>query len=103
MSKDINFDFKDLPKKFKPLLDYLKRYRGFIFIMLLLLAYGFIVFRINTLTTTEPDEAAILEKLQSVQRPKLDQSAVQKLEELEDQNVDVQTIFQQARDNPFTE
>ncbi len=103
MSKDLKFNVKDLPKKLRPVLDWLRRYKVFLFILLVLAAYGFIVFRINTLSRTEPDETAILEKLQSVQRPKLDQSAVKKLEDLEDQNVDVQTLFQQARDNPFTE
>lgn len=103
MSKDISFDVKELPKKLKPVFVFLKKYAVFIFIMVVLLTYSFVVYKVNTLSRTEPSEEAVLEKLQTVKRPKLDQSAVQKLEELEDQNVEVQSIFQQARDNPFTE
>jgi len=103
MSKDIKFDIKDIPRLAKPGLDFLKRYKIMIFSLVVLGACGFLVFRINVLTRAEPDEAAVTEKLQGAPRPKIDQSAVQKLQDLEDQNVQVQTLFQQARDNPFSE
>lgn len=103
MSKDIKFSIKDIPKQFKPVFEFLKRYMVFIFIIVILLTYSFVVFKINTFSRSEPSEDAVLEKLQTVKRPKLDQTAVQKLEDLEDQNVEVQTIFQDARNNPFTE
>lgn len=79
------------------------RYLGFIFVIVLLGMYSFLVFRINSLTTAEPSEDAIAEKLQTVQRPKIDQASIDKIQQLQDNSVEVKSLFQEARDNPFHE
>lgn len=99
----MNLEVKDITAKIIPALQGLKRYIVFIFIITVLMVYGYLVFHINTLATQEPDESAITERLKTVQRPKIDQDALNKIQQLQDQNVQVQTLFQQARDNPFAE
>lgn len=99
----MNLEVKDIANKIGPALIALKRYVVFAFIMTVLLVYGFLIFRINTLASQVPDESAVAERLKTVQRPRIDQEAVEKIEQLEDQNVQVQSLFQQARDNPFVE
>lgn len=79
------------------------RYLSFVFVLLLLGMYSFLVFRINSLTTAEPSEDAIAEKLQTVQRPKIDQASIDKIQQLQDNSVEVKSLFQAARDNPFHE
>jgi dephospho-CoA kinase len=71
--------------------------------VVVLLAYTFLVLRINSLSKAGPSEDAITEKLQSVKLPKIDKAIIDKIQQLQDNSVDVQTLFKNARDNPFQE
>lgn len=99
----MNVDVKTIVSKIQPLIGFLKRYITFMFFISMLLVAVFLVYRINQLSTMDPTEDAVAEKLQTVQRPRLDQDTLQKILELEDQNVEVQSLFDQARNNPFSE
>lgn len=103
MSKDIkiNLSPSHLSSQLKDVLSKLRKYSAFIFIIGVLLIYGFLVLRVSSLSGAEPDEEAVAEQMKTVKRLKIDQNAVEKLEELEDQNVRVQALFEEARDNPF--
>ncbi len=103
ISNGMKLDFKDLPAKLRPALDFLKQYIKLIFVVFILIIFGFFVFRINQYSNTEPSETAIEEKLQTVQRPKIDQAIIDKIEQLKGQNIQVQSLFDQARNNPFSE
>lgn len=92
-----------LVSSLKPVLAFMRRYAVLAFIVIVIGLYGFLVFRINTLVVTDPSEDAISEKLQTVKRPKIDQSAVDKIQQLQDQNLEVKSLFDQARNNPFSE
>jgi hypothetical protein len=102
-SNGMNIDLKTLPNKVLPILHVLKRYMVLIFILALVSIYGFLVFNINAMAQKEPTEDAVQEKLNTVQRPKIDKQSLDKIQQLEDQNIDVQVLFKQARDNPFSE
>ena len=99
----MNLDLKTLPEKLMPAWQFIKRYAAVIFLVVFAVMIGFLVFRIDTLSKSEPSEEAVTEKLETIQRPKIDQSSIDKIQELRDQNIDVQSLFQQARDNPFSE
>ena len=99
----MNFELKDIPGKITPLLEASKRYLSLIFILFFAGVYGFLVFRIDSLASSEPDEAAVTERLQSATRPQIDEEAVEKIKQLEAQNIQVQTLFEEARQNPFAE
>lgn len=99
----MNLSLKDIPKKLTPLFQASMRYLTLIVIVFFVAIYSFLVIRINNLAQSEPSDDAVAEKLQTVQRPRLDQSAVNKIEQLEDQNIEVQTLFKEARQNPFSE
>ena len=99
----MNLELKDIPTKLAPVGLFLRRYVVLIFILAFLAIYGFLVIRINMLSSAEPDDDAITEKLTSVQQTKIDQTSIDKITQLQEQNVEVQTLFQQARDNPFVE
>lgn len=94
---------KDLPAKIAPLLGKAKSYAVFIFVIGFLAIYGFVVFRINMLSRVEPDESAITEKVNSVQRPRIDQATLDKIQQLRSENIEVKSLFDHARDNPFNE
>jgi hypothetical protein len=96
-------NIKELANKLKPLISKLQRYIVLIFIAVLVGMYGFLVLRINQFSAAEPSDEAVTEKLQGSQRPRIDQSMVDKITQLQGQNIEVQSLFKQARDNPFNE
>jgi hypothetical protein len=99
----MKLEVKDIPRKLLPLLRFFKTYAVFGFVLVILCLFGFLVFRINQFNRQEPDEDAVTEKLQTVQRPRIDQDALDKIQQLEDQNIQVKSLFRSARDNPFNE
>ncbi len=96
-----NLNLKELLAKFLVIGRKLGRYGVFAFIIVVVGVYGFLVFRINTLVTSDPSDDAVNEKLQGLQRTHIDQATVNKIEQLESENVQVRSLFQHARDNPF--
>lgn len=99
----MTLNFKELPNKLIPVANFFKRYAVFISILAVLLIAGFFVLRINQYSRLEPSDSAVEERLQTVQRPKVDKAVLDKIQQLQDQNVQVQTLFDQARNNPFNE
>lgn len=93
----------DLQNKLKPLVGYIRTYAVFIFFLIFLGLFGFLVFRINQYARIEPSEDAIQDKLKAVQRPKVDQAVLDKIQQLQAQNVEVNSLFDKARSNPFNE
>ncbi len=81
----------------------LLQYAVVIFTVTILGLYGFLVYQIGVLSQVEPEETAINEQLGRTKRLKIDQASVDKIEQLEDQNIGVQSLFKAARDNPFQE
>lgn len=81
----------------------LKRYLVIFVIIVIGSMYAYLLYTSGKLAEAEPSEVQVSEKFQGAARPKIDKAAAQKLEELEDQNIEVQALFQQARNNPFSE
>ena len=86
-----------------PLVTKFKRYHVLIFLLTFLGIYGFLIIRVSNLTQSEPTSAQLGESLGEVKRLRLDQDSIDNLLELEEQNIEVRSLFEQARDNPFTE
>lgn len=93
----------DLSAQATKAFDFLKRYVVLLFFLVLCGIYGFLAYRINGLTNADPTDAAVAEKLNSVTRPRIDQNSIDKMRELEETNVKVETLFKDARKNPFNE
>jgi predicted negative regulator of RcsB-dependent stress response len=75
----------------------------FTIFVFLIAIYGFLSWRIVTLMQAEPDDTQVSAKLQTVGVPKVDPEVISKISQLEDNSVSVQTLFDQARQNPFSE
>lgn len=80
-----------------------RRYAPLAFIVFLVAIYGFLSWRIVSLVQAAPDESAVSSQLQTVGVPRVDKELVTKIQQLEDNSVSVQTLFDQARQNPFSE
>lgn len=96
-------DLEKTLNKISPLVSFLKRYTVLIFILGFLGVYAYLVVRVNTLVQTEPTAAQLTDKLKDIKRTKIDQSVIKSIEQLQDQNIEVKSLFEHARDNPFSE
>lgn len=102
----MKLDIKDLHSilaRFEPALRFLKRYMVILFFIVFIGIYGFLVYRINALSSASPSEDTVTEKLKTIQHPKVDQSSLDKIQQLQDQHIEVKSLFENARNNPFSE
>jgi hypothetical protein len=99
----MKIDIKSLPTTLRRLLKKLQHYSAFVFIIAVLGVYSFLVFQIGQLSGNEPDDDTVSEQLKTAPRIKIDQDSINKIKQLEDQNIGVQSLFKTARDNPFLE
>ena len=100
MSSEIKLD--GVGKSLKTGLKKLAGYRALLFFLLLAGIYGFIVYRINVLSSIAPDESAVPAVSKTTQ-PRIDPAVAQKITELQDNSVNVQKLFDEARNSPFRE
>lgn len=94
-------DIKKILAKVQPAIIFVRRYFVVIFVFIVICVYGFMVFQIKNYNLKEPTEEDVNAQLQVIKNPKVDQAAVDKILQLKDQNIQVQALFQQARNNPF--
>jgi Tfp pilus assembly protein PilO len=97
----MNIELNNIVPKLKSLSDVLRRYVVVIFIGILVIIYGFLVFKVGTVSSVNPDEEVVSQQLQDAKRLRVDQEAINKIEQLKDQNIAVRSLFEKARDNPF--
>lgn len=99
----MNVDIKDLNKVAIKFVDFIKKYRLEFFLIIVGSIFAFLVIQISQNAIKEPTQEAIDDKIKTVQIPKIDQDAISKIEQLEDLNIEVKAIFNEARNNPFCE
>lgn len=104
----MNMDLKDLnlkSLKLGPLFSkYSKKYykhASFLILIVILLTYVFVVMRISSLSKAEPDASRPPDA--STLIPRVNQKAVEQIQSLESSNTDIHSLFEQARNNPFSE
>ncbi len=89
--------------KLQPVVVFVKRYAVFIFILFFLVTYLYLVQKVDSFIQNEPTQAEIDSSAKPVSRLKIDQDAVKQITDLEAQNIEIQSLFDEARKNPFTE
>jgi len=95
--------FQAILNKVLPAAQAFGRHTLTIVFLIFTILYGFFVFHINQLSSREPTDAQISSELKTVPRPKVDQQTLLRIQQLQDQNVQVKALFDQARQNPFSE
>lgn len=84
-------------------LAFFKRFRFILTFIVFSVMYGYIMVQITAINEQQPSEKQISEKITASPRPKIEQELVDQITSLESQNVQVKTIFNEARKNPFSE
>jgi hypothetical protein len=81
--------------------DFASRYIVIIFVICVALIFGFLTLKIANYSNDEPTDDQIEERLGALQTVRLNDDAVQKIKELQDQNISLDSLFNNGRDNPF--
>ncbi|HSW65600.1 MAG TPA: hypothetical protein VLI54_00485 [Bacillota bacterium] len=103
-SPTIQEQFQDLFAKLKPILKLLlTRYMLLTLFLPFMVVYIFLVLRINQLSSAQPTVVEVDSKLQTIPQPKVDKNILAKIQQLQDQNIQVKALFDEARQNPFAE
>lgn len=98
----MKLDIKPILKKLKPYINFIKKDSVSIFLFFVACIFGFLIWRIGSLANAEPTADAIQEKMLGVVKPKIDQKSIKKIQDLQDQNIDISSYFSD-RNNPFQE
>jgi hypothetical protein len=94
---------KQLLVRIKPFTALGKRYLNFIMITIFLLIYMLMVLRIDSFSSVTPTDAEVTSKQQTIAQPRIDQNVLSKIQQLQNRNIHIQALFNQARNNPFSE
>lgn len=94
-------DLKSLKKQLQKFLKTESKHLVFLGIILVLLAYVYVVWNISKLAVAEPSQSdsAVAE----TQIPKIDKKAINQIQSLEQNSKDIHSLFDSARNNPFQE
>jgi hypothetical protein len=98
-----DFDPRELVDKLLEQVERAKRYAPVLFCLFFLIIYGFIVYRVQVLNNSEPSAADVASKSRTASVPHIDPKVLNQLQQLQDNSVSVQTLFNSSRDNPFQE
>lgn len=102
-NNDINISLRTIIPQLIALSQKAGRYAAILFFLLVAGVYSFVLFRINSLSNIQPTSENISSQEKTATVPNIDPRVVKQLETMKDNSVNVQTLFQQARDNPFQE
>lgn len=84
-------------------LAHLKRFRLILFIALFASFYAYLLVSVSQLTVSEPEPGAIQSELSTVKRLNIDEEAVQQMKQLQEENIVIESQFDDTRTNPFSE
>jgi len=102
-NKNLNLDLASVKLQFKKLSKRFLRHAAFIAITAVLLVYVFVVWQISSLTSAEPSPEDEATALAETIIPKVNKEAVKHIQSLEQNSAKIQSLFNEARNNPFQE
>lgn len=90
-----------ITQKLDDVKDYALKHIVVISIVLTVSLFGFMVVRIYMLSTAEPTQAQVDDTLNSYKVVRLDPQIVDLFRSLQDQNISIESLFDNGRTNPF--
>ena len=101
MNKDEKPDIKQRLQSALAKRSGLRKYLWIAPFLLMILLYGYVLIKINGFESAAPSASAIASKLKTSASPAINQTVVNELNQLQNNSVSVQALFNQARSNPF--
>lgn len=77
--------------------------RYLLFIVFILFIYLLLIFKSVTLSHAQPPAITLISQSNIVSGPQIDTTVVSKINQLQNNSVNVSSLFNQARQNPFQE
>jgi nitrate reductase NapE component len=97
------FNIKSFRTKAGDQLQKIRPYSFVIFLVFVAGIYGFVVWRVQTLSDIQPTPDSVSSQVQKGQSLRIDPQIVQQLKSLQENSVSVKTLFDEARSNPFNQ
>ena len=102
MNKEDNkLDIKTLKTQVLDISKKVLRYKVAVFLLFIVLLYGFVWLRINSYNRAQPSTTEVSSQVKAAEILHIDQNVLNQLQTLQNNSVSVQTLFNQARSNPF--
>jgi hypothetical protein len=101
MNAHPKFSTNSLTAKLLKLLAKLRPYRLASFLLFVALLYGSVFLHINSLSNAQPSDNAVKSQIKTSKLSHIDPAVVRKIQSLQDHSVNVQSLFNQVRQNPF--
>lgn len=99
----MKFDTQTLIEKLSYVTTLLRQHAAILCFIVFAIIYAVIITTASKISQQAPADAAIKKELKAVARPKVDQKVAETMLGLEERNVTIQSLFENARNNPFTE
>ena len=93
--------FSDVELAIKKYLILIAKYKIIIFILIIAIVYGYMLYQINSLSNKSPSTNAVQANTSPNTFIHINPSEVQKLMSLKNNSVNVKALFSQSRNNPF--
>ncbi len=94
---------KDTHYQLQQIRDNVYAYRKELFVLIIMLMYIYVAWRADVLGHAQPSQFVITSHETKLPQPHISQTTVNKIQQLQNNNVNVQSLFNQARQNPFQE
>ncbi len=98
---NLNLNSPTIKNQIVPIKNFVYRYSLILFILFVVVVLGFMTIRISYYSNLEPNEFQIEEKQTLLKPVKLDDNAVSKVNELQEKNITIESLFDNGRANPF--
>jgi hypothetical protein len=100
MSDKKKIDLKTIIASLQGVFQQARHYSLALFLVLVFVLYGFLMYRINLLSQAQPSSVTV-NQAGAAQSLRIDQNVIHQLQSLQDNSVSVKTLFNDARSNPF--
>lgn len=91
----------DILTKLLPVKSFIVRYAVVIFVVSVVGIFIYMTLSISRYANLEPTDSQKEERKASMTTLKLDEASIAKIKLLEDQNISIETLFNNGRENPF--
>ena len=97
------FNLSDLKNQLNKIVQILNKNKLFIFIIVVILTYGYIYLKIETANSISLNSTQIQAITNPLANTRINSQVVQQIQSLQNNSVNVQSLFQNARNNPFND
>ncbi len=80
-----------------------RKFAAVLVFLLFTAIYGYTIIQINSLSNPSVDQSAVTSESKALPTPRMDEAAATKLQSLEDNSVNVQSLFDKGRTDPFSD